>query len=279
MWLELGIARTNDRKLIRRAYANKLRQLDPEQDAADFQRLRAAFDMAMDWAKKHNDEPQIGDQPAVDEPLETLTTPDDNVTKTDNSWELATSKKAIPDSTKTWELANSKKELVKQNDAENSWTLAETKVDADFTNSSVTKPQSPKRDRKRRYLLGLAMVGSLFIPTGGVLIFLFLLIVIIRQRFGKKRQKNQYWAILAISGVLLLIPIFVGISANNQQTSHSNVNNDEQPAKETNSSSIYSVDESVNSRNAAQISSTAAELSSKMASFSSTSPSASTSSQ
>jgi hypothetical protein len=47
MWEELGIAATADVKLIRKAYAGRLRRLDPDRDLAGFQRLRQAFEAAL----------------------------------------------------------------------------------------------------------------------------------------------------------------------------------------------------------------------------------------
>lgn len=45
-WAELGIAATADPKVIRRAYSTRLKQIDPERDAAAFIRLREAYDEA-----------------------------------------------------------------------------------------------------------------------------------------------------------------------------------------------------------------------------------------
>ncbi|HKD31661.1 MAG TPA: hypothetical protein VKC66_37875, partial [Xanthobacteraceae bacterium] len=52
MWEELGIVPTGDPKAIRRAYAGRLRSLDPDQDPAAFQRLRQAFEAALSQADR-----------------------------------------------------------------------------------------------------------------------------------------------------------------------------------------------------------------------------------
>jgi hypothetical protein len=46
-WTELGIAPTKDAKAIRRAYAARLRTLDPDKEPAAFQRLRQAYEQAL----------------------------------------------------------------------------------------------------------------------------------------------------------------------------------------------------------------------------------------
>jgi hypothetical protein len=47
MWDELGIAPCDDPKAIRRAYAARLKKLDPERDPRAFARLRRAFEWAL----------------------------------------------------------------------------------------------------------------------------------------------------------------------------------------------------------------------------------------
>lgn len=51
-WERLGIDRTGDIKVIRRAYAKQLKIYHPEDDPAGYQALREAFDMAMSYAKR-----------------------------------------------------------------------------------------------------------------------------------------------------------------------------------------------------------------------------------
>jgi len=48
MWDELGIAPCNDPKAIRRAYAARLKQLDPDREPDAFARLRKAYERALD---------------------------------------------------------------------------------------------------------------------------------------------------------------------------------------------------------------------------------------
>ena len=52
MWDVLAIAPTDDPKVIRRAYATRLRQIDPDRDRAGFARLRQALEWALAGAKQ-----------------------------------------------------------------------------------------------------------------------------------------------------------------------------------------------------------------------------------
>ncbi len=52
MWDVLAIAPTDDPKLIRRAYAARLRQIDPDRDRETFARLRQALEWALAKAKQ-----------------------------------------------------------------------------------------------------------------------------------------------------------------------------------------------------------------------------------
>ena len=53
IWERLGIGRTEDIKLIKRAYAKQLKKHHPEDDPEGYQALREAFDAAVSYAKKH----------------------------------------------------------------------------------------------------------------------------------------------------------------------------------------------------------------------------------
>src|SRR6516162_5965225 len=52
MWDELGIAPCEDPKAIRRAYAARLKLLDPDREPDAFARLRQAYERALD-ASRH----------------------------------------------------------------------------------------------------------------------------------------------------------------------------------------------------------------------------------
>src|SRR5262252_492842 len=47
LWQELGIAQTACRVAIRRAYAARLKEIDPAKDSAAFERLRSAYEAAL----------------------------------------------------------------------------------------------------------------------------------------------------------------------------------------------------------------------------------------
>src|SRR5260221_8914367 len=51
MWDELAIDPTRDSKAIRRAYAVRLKTIDPDRDLQAFTRLRAALDQALTEAE------------------------------------------------------------------------------------------------------------------------------------------------------------------------------------------------------------------------------------
>jgi hypothetical protein len=57
MWDELGIAPCDDPKAIRRAYAARLKQLDPDRNPQAFERLRRAFERALSGACGNDDPP------------------------------------------------------------------------------------------------------------------------------------------------------------------------------------------------------------------------------
>jgi hypothetical protein len=56
-WDALGIAATTDRAVIRRAYAERLKAMGPDRDAAAFQRLRTAYETALRDAEERAEPP------------------------------------------------------------------------------------------------------------------------------------------------------------------------------------------------------------------------------
>ncbi|MBB1594367.1 TonB family protein [Achromobacter sp. UMC46] len=76
----LGIAPTRDSKVIRRAYAAALKQIDQQTQQAAFESLRAAYERALDWARHAQDAlPSVVDVAPASEPvtaLEPAQTPD-----------------------------------------------------------------------------------------------------------------------------------------------------------------------------------------------------------
>ncbi len=57
IWDQLGIAQTKDQKAIKAAYRQKLKTVHPEEDPEGFQRLRTAYEQALEAAKE-TDAPQ-----------------------------------------------------------------------------------------------------------------------------------------------------------------------------------------------------------------------------
>jgi hypothetical protein len=55
MWDELGIAPCDDPRAIRRAYAARLKKLDPDRDPEAFARLRGAFEWALNESRRKDD--------------------------------------------------------------------------------------------------------------------------------------------------------------------------------------------------------------------------------
>lgn len=73
MWDVLAIAPTDDPKVIRRAYAARLKQIDPDREREAFARLRQALEWALACAKQPPRRPSprpepTGDPPPPDEP-------------------------------------------------------------------------------------------------------------------------------------------------------------------------------------------------------------------
>lgn len=78
-WERLGIDRTDDIKVIRRAYAKQLKIYHPEDDPAGYQALREAFDMVMSYAKKQDAMEEEEAQAEGWMEAEQLPSPDQNV--------------------------------------------------------------------------------------------------------------------------------------------------------------------------------------------------------
>ena len=90
-WDELGITETTDTHAIRKAYARRLKAIDPETDPASFIRLREAFDQAVDWATwekaeaewdlLHGDGAPVGPLPEASQPegVPDAQSPDDDL--------------------------------------------------------------------------------------------------------------------------------------------------------------------------------------------------------
>jgi hypothetical protein len=75
LWDELGIAPSRDRKAIRRAYAARLKRLEPDRNPEAFARLRRAFEWALSRAGNDDDPRPSAAPPASpdrDEPAEEL---------------------------------------------------------------------------------------------------------------------------------------------------------------------------------------------------------------
>lgn len=62
-WSVLGIARTSDRKTIRKAYAEAIKAIDPDADVEGFAQLRRARDAALEMARTQPDSASEGERP------------------------------------------------------------------------------------------------------------------------------------------------------------------------------------------------------------------------
>lgn len=77
VWAELGVERTSDVGVIRRAYAARLKLTNPEDDGEAFQRLRAAYDHALAWARRAARRPAPSPEAEVEaEPPEVVQAPE-----------------------------------------------------------------------------------------------------------------------------------------------------------------------------------------------------------
>ena len=56
IWTVLGITETEDKNEIKKAYRSKLRQINPEDEQEKFMELRDAYEQAMQYERKEEDE-------------------------------------------------------------------------------------------------------------------------------------------------------------------------------------------------------------------------------
>ncbi len=54
-WTVLGLPSSADTRSIKRQYATLLKQTRPDEDPVGFQRLREAYEQALDWSRRHED--------------------------------------------------------------------------------------------------------------------------------------------------------------------------------------------------------------------------------
>ena len=62
-WELLGLDAEAEPRSIKRRYAQLLKQTRPDEDPEAFQRLREAYEWALDWAQRTQD---VDEQPAVE---------------------------------------------------------------------------------------------------------------------------------------------------------------------------------------------------------------------
>ena len=90
VWQELGIAPTSDAREIRRAYAKRLRLIDTDRDIAAFQRLRQAFEAALEQTQTQPQPQTQTQRRSVPPPIEEAAWPDVEAPTATPSFEMRT---------------------------------------------------------------------------------------------------------------------------------------------------------------------------------------------
>lgn len=71
-WDILGITPTEDRKIIRKAYAEQCRQYHPEENPEEFEQLRHAYETALNYNGSEPSLPDSADQSIEDESFKAI---------------------------------------------------------------------------------------------------------------------------------------------------------------------------------------------------------------
>lgn len=129
MWQILEIEPTNDIKIIRRAYAKKLRQINPATEPEKFQELKTAFDNAVTWAK--SDATQFDESVLKDEKSQAISNASTDLTELDEDvndavdWTLPSNHGIDPKEKQTtdWQLEPSEAEPITLNEDGVGWSL------------------------------------------------------------------------------------------------------------------------------------------------------------